>query len=289
VIDIGYPAAFLGGALALVSPCGAVLLPAFFAYAFAAPARLLARTCVFYAGLASTLVPLGVAGSAAARLLNGHRELLVTAGGAVVVALGAAQILGLGFASRRAREAAGRLRPVSAASTYLLGTVYGLAGFCAGPVLGAILTVAAVDGDPLYGGVLLALYAFGMALPLFVLALLWDRFDLGRRRWWRGRPFTVGPLRLHTASLVSGLLFVAVGVLFAAFEGTAALPSPLGADREVALEEWAQRAGRAVPDVAFVLLLGVSTAAAWWALRRTPRPQRPVRDGEPRRGSGEGR
>ncbi|GAA4098054.1 cytochrome c biogenesis CcdA family protein [Actinomadura miaoliensis] len=269
MIDIGYPAAFLGGVLALVSPCSAVLLPAFFAYSFAAPVRLLARTGVFYAGLATTLVPLGVAGSAAARLFNGHRGLLVTAGGVIVIALGLAQILGLGFASGRAQEAAGRLRPVSAVSTYLLGTVYGLAGFCAGPILGAILTVAAVEGDPLYGGVLLAVYALGMALPLFVLALLWDRFDLGRRRWLRGRPFTVGPLRLHTTSLASGLLFVAVGGLFLAFEGTAALPSPLGPDREVALEQWAQRMGRAVPDVAFVLLLGVAAAGTWWAARRT--------------------
>lgn len=61
VTDVGYLAAFLGGLLALVSPCGALLLPAFFAYSIDSAARLLVRTGVFYAGLATTLVPLGAA------------------------------------------------------------------------------------------------------------------------------------------------------------------------------------------------------------------------------------
>ena len=98
---------------------------------------------------------------------------------------GAAQILGLGFGSRLAQRAAGRLRPFSAVSVYLLGMVYGLAGFCAGPILGSILTVAALSGHPFTGGALLAVYALGMAVPLFVLAVLWDRFSLGSRRWLR--------------------------------------------------------------------------------------------------------
>ena len=71
--------------------------------------------------------------------------------------------------------------------------------------------MAATQDSPLGGGLLLAVYAFGMAFPLFLLALLWDRFELGRRSWLRGRTFTLGPLRVHTTSLVSGLLFVAIG------------------------------------------------------------------------------
>ncbi|MGK5728628.1 cytochrome c biogenesis CcdA family protein [Streptomyces sp. URMC 124] len=268
--DIGYLAAFLGGALALVSPCSALLLPAFFAYSLASPGRLLARTCVFYAGLATTLVPLGVASTAASRLFNGHRELLVTAGGWIVIAMGAAQILGLGFASKRAQAAAGRITPRSAASTFLLGCVYGLAGFCAGPILGAVLTVTAVNGNPVYGGSMLAVYALGMALPLFVLAVFWDRFRLGGRRWLRGRELRLGPLRLHTTSLVSGLLFIGIGVLFLAYDGTTGLPGILDADQEYRLEELASRVGGAVPD--YVLLAGVALVVAGVLARIALRP-----------------
>ncbi|MFG2756756.1 cytochrome c biogenesis CcdA family protein [Streptomyces wuyuanensis] len=259
--DIGYLAAFLGGLLALLSPCSALLLPAFFAYSIDTTSRLVARTCVFYAGLATTLVPLGAAGSFAGRLFYGHRDLLVAVGGWLIVALGVAQLAGLGFASRRLTEAGGRIRPTTALSVYALGAVYGLAGFCAGPILGSVLTVAALSGSPAYGGLLLAVYALGMAVPLFVLALLWERWDLSGRRWLRGRTLRVaGRFELHTTTALSGLFFIVLGTLFLVFDGTTALPGLLSVDDSFAVEQWASSAGRAVPD--WVLLALVVAAAA---------------------------
>ncbi|MEU0276278.1 cytochrome c biogenesis CcdA family protein [Streptomyces sp. NPDC006307] len=257
---IGYLAALLGGLLALLSPCSALLLPAFFAYSIDSPGRLLARTGIFYAGLATTLVPLGAAGSVAGRLFYGHRDLLVSVGGWLIVALGVAQAVGLGFASRRLAEVSGRIRPVSAVSVYALGLVYGLAGFCAGPILGSVLTVAALGGNPVYGGLLLAVYALGMAVPLFLLAVFWERWDLGRRAWLRGRALRVGRFDLHSTSVLSGLFFVALGVLFLAFDGTTALPGLLSVDESYALETRVAALGRAVPD--WALLLGVVAVAA---------------------------
>ncbi|MFD4746970.1 cytochrome c biogenesis CcdA family protein [Streptomyces rubiginosohelvolus] len=267
--DIGYFAAFLGGLLALVSPCSALLLPAFFAYSIDSTSRLLARTGIFYAGLATTLVPLGAAGSYAGRLFYGHRDALVTGAGWLIIVLGLAQIVGLGFASRRMAELSGRIRPTTAFSVYALGAVYGLAGFCAGPILGSVLTVAAVSGSPVYGGLLLAVYALGMAVPLFVLALLWERFDLGRRTWLRGRTVQLGGrFQLHTTSLLSGLFFIGLGALFLVYDGTTALPGLLGVDDSFAVEQWAQQLGERVPDgaalVAVVLVaLPVLGVRAW--------------------------
>ncbi|MFC8171375.1 cytochrome c biogenesis CcdA family protein [Streptomyces sp. NPDC057242] len=262
---IGYFAAFLGGLLALLSPCSALLLPAFFAYSVDTRAKLVARTGILYAGLATTLVPLGAAGSFAGRFFYGHRDLLVTVGGWLIIGLGALQILGLGFASRRIAEASGRIRPTSAVSVYALGLVYGLAGFCAGPILGSVLTVAALSGSPAYGGLLLAVYALGMAVPLFVLALLWERYDLGRRRWLRGRPLRVGRFALHSTSVLSGLFFVLLGALFLVFDGTTALPGPLSVDDSFAVEERVAALGRAVPD--WALLAALVAVALLFALR----------------------
>ncbi|MEO3972593.1 cytochrome c biogenesis CcdA family protein [Streptomyces sp. CAU 1734] len=277
--DIGYLAAFLGGLLALISPCSALLLPAFFAYSFDSAGRLLLRTGIFYAGLATTLVPLGVAGSYASRFFHGNRDLLVAAGGWLIIALGAAQILGLGFASRRLAAVSGRIRPTTAAPVYALGLVYGLAGFCAGPILGSILTVSALRGSPVYGGLLLAVYGLGMAVPLFALALLWDRFDLGRRRWLRGRELTAGRLRLHTTSLVSGLFFILLGTVFLVFDGTTGLPGLLSVDDSFTAEQWAARAGAAVPDwallIALVAVVAMALGVRGWRRREragTPGP-----------------
>lgn len=272
----GVLVAFLGGLLALLSPCSALLLPAFFAYSFTSRTRLVARTGLFYLGLCTTLVPLGVAGSFASRLFYGHRDTLVTAGGWTVIALGVAQIAGLGFGSRRVAQAAGGRRSGSVLSVFALGAVYGLAGFCAGPILGGILTVAAVDGDPLHGGVLLAVYALGMAVPMFALALLWDRFDLGHKRWLRGRVFRVGPVALHSTSVVGGVLFIALGAAFLAFDGTSALPSVLSTDTEFALEERLSDLGAAVSDRLIVLITAaVAALAALLVLLRTSRRRDP--------------
>ncbi|MFF7179709.1 cytochrome c biogenesis protein CcdA [Streptomyces sp. NPDC008121] len=257
---IGYLAALLGGLLALLSPCSALLLPAFFAYSIDSPRRLLARTGVFYAGLATTLVPLGAAGSFAGRLFYGHRDLLVAVGGWLIIALGVLQLLGMGFASRRLAEVSGRIRPMTAVSVYALGLVYGLAGFCAGPILGSVLTVAALSGSPVYGGLLLAVYALGMAVPLFLLALCWERYELGRRRWLRGRPVRLGRFETHSTSLLSGLFFVLLGTLFLVFDGTTALPGLLSVDDSFAVEERVAAVGRAVPD--WALLAAVVAAAA---------------------------
>ncbi|MFJ4689045.1 cytochrome c biogenesis CcdA family protein [Streptomyces sp. NPDC088789] len=268
--EVGLAVAFLGGLLALLSPCSALLLPGFFAYSFTGRTRLVARTGVFYAGLCTTLVPLGVAGSFASRLFYGHREVLVTVGGWTLVGLGVAQIAGLGFGSRRLARSAGTRRTGTAVSVFALGAVYGLAGFCAGPILGGILTVAALDGDPLHGGVLLAVYALGMAVPAFVLALLWDRFDLGHRRILRGRVFSLGPLSVHSTSAVGGALFVVLGVVFLAFDGTSALPSLLDTEAEFALEERLSALGGAVSDRALLLALaGVASVIALTVLARS--------------------
>ncbi|GAA3938042.1 cytochrome c biogenesis CcdA family protein [Streptomyces gulbargensis] len=263
---IGYFAAFLGGLLALLSPCSALLLPAFFAYSVETRAKLVARTGILYAGLATTLVPLGAAGSFAGRFFYGHRDLLVAAGGWLIVGLGVLQMLGLGFASRRIAEASGRIRPTSALSAYALGLVYGLAGFCAGPILGSVLTVAALSGSPVYGGLLLAVYALGMAVPLFVLALLWERYDLGRRRWLRGCPVRIGPRTVHSTSLLSGLFFVALGAMFLVFDGTTALPGLLSVDDSFAVERRVAELGRSVPDWALLLAV-VAVVAVVLAVR----------------------
>ncbi|WP_067567039.1 cytochrome c biogenesis CcdA family protein [Nocardia acidivorans] len=267
---VGFFAAFLGGLLALVSPCSALLLPSFFAYSFGSQGRLLGRTVMFYLGLVTTLVPLGIAGSFAGQLFSNNRELLITIGGWTIIGFGVLQILGRGFAFGFAQRAAAKQgRPERSGAVYLLGLVYGLAGFCAGPVLGSILAVAAVGGSPVEGGLLLAVYALGMAAPLFALASLWDRFGLGQRKWLRGSSFHLGRLELHTTSLLSGVFFILLGVVLLRFDGTAALPGLLGADTEFHVEATVQRFGRAVSDTTVLLIIGAAAlAAVGWRLWR---------------------
>lgn len=135
--------------------------------------------------------------------------------------------------------------------------------------------------------VLLAVYALGMAVPVFALALLWDRFDLGHRRWLRGRVFRVGPLSLHSTTTVGGALFVVLGVVFLAFDGTSALPSLLSTETEFVWEARLSAIGGAVSDRLLLLVLaGVAALGAAVVLlrgtsRRRETEEREVRESSP--------
>lgn len=102
--------------------------------------------------------------------VNEHRFTLVTVASVVVIVLGVIMLVNIPLASLSRGATA---ESTSASAVYALGTVYGLAGVCAGPLLGAVLTVAAVSGNALSGGLITLTFAAGMALPVLVLALLW--------------------------------------------------------------------------------------------------------------------
>ena len=177
--------------------------------------------------------------------------------------LGVLQLLGAGFGFGILTRLSGKVRGESTGATFALGAVYGFAGFCSGPILGAVLTVAAASGQTLRGATLLAIYALGMAVPLFLMAALWDRLDLGRRPFLRGRELSVGRLRLHTTNLFSGAMFILLGTVFIAYEGTSALSGLYEAygavDLAFATEGWAGSFARSVPDA---LVLAVTLVAA---------------------------
>ncbi|MQP33265.1 cytochrome c biogenesis protein CcdA [Rhodococcus erythropolis] len=253
--NIGLVGAFFGGLLSLVSPCSALLLPSFFAYAFDGIGRLALRTALFYAGLATVLMPLGAGLGMMGSILVEHRILIALISGIVLILLGVLTVLGKGFAFAPAQRAAQSITLSGSVSVFALGGVYGFAGFCSGPLLGSVLTVAVSGGSAGYGAILMALYAFGMAVPLFVLALLWDRFDLSRRSWLRGRAIKLGPLTTHTTSLVSGVLFIAIGMIFLLTDGTANLGALMGVDEQFSLQITMGNVAEKISDIGVLLAL----------------------------------
>jgi len=192
------------------------------------------------------------------------------------------QALGGGFAFGPIERLRGGIIGNSLAATFFLGAVYGFAGFCSGPILGAVLTVAASSGSALRGAGLLATYAAGMAAPLFLMALLWDRLDLGGRRWLRGRELSLGGLRIHTTNLISGLMFVAIGILFIAFEGTSGLETLYASggatDLAFSAERWAEAVSARVPIAAALVILGI-VLAGYLVYRVSRRRKKPAGHG----------
>ncbi len=270
MIEVSFAAAFFGGILALLSPCSALLLPAFFAYAFQNRTELIARTFLFYLGLATIFVPLGMGATLATSLFLDNRDTMIIVAGVLLVGFGVLELSGRTIALPFADSGVAETKNLF--GTYTLGLVYGFGGFCSGPILGSVLTVAAAGDNALRGGGLLAIYALGTVLPLFIIASLWDSTGIGKAKWLRGWGVRIGPLAVHSTNLIAGTVFVLLGLSFIFLDGTNALSgvySDLGfTELSFQADERIKDITSWIPDGVFIAVVLVALAGGVWYVFR---------------------
>jgi cytochrome c-type biogenesis protein len=218
--DISIAAAFAAGIVSFLSPCVLPLVPAYVAFmtgsSLAETAgerpRLrgqLAPIALFVLGFTAVFVALGAGASAIGGMLSANKELLTRVGGIVLVALGVVLLDIVPLPAVRGLTVdPARLRRFGRLTALALGLAFPLAlGPCAGPVYGAILTMAADGRSAVAGAVLLLAYSAGLALPFVVAALTLHR-AAGALKWLAARARVV--------RAVTGVLLIALGVVMAA-------------------------------------------------------------------------
>lgn len=211
---------FLAGVFSFLSPCTLPILPAYFAFTFEAKRQQIAlMTLAFFLGLATTMTLLGATLSLLGSIVYQWREHLTVVGGLLIIGLGVMSMLGKGFSGMQINR-----RPSATfAGTYLFGMTFALGwSACTGPILGTLLTLLVAQGASVLAGAILALvYTLGLALPLFLVAIFFRQLGTGSRAWSviRGRGFEVNlggkTLYLHSTSVLSGVLLIAIGYLLA--------------------------------------------------------------------------
>jgi cytochrome c-type biogenesis protein len=207
---------FAAGVLSFVSPCTLPILPAYFAFTFQADRKRIAMmTWAFFLGLALVFSVLGASTSALGSLINRNIELLTRIGGALLLLFGVMSILGRGFTGPTFQAN----RSATLGGSFLFGATFGLGLTpCVGPILAGLLTIAAGQ-SVVRGTAMLFVYALGLGLPLMLVStLIGDRprdsliWRVLRGKGWRvtilGRT-----LHLHSTTILSGLLFIALGVV----------------------------------------------------------------------------
>ena len=155
--------AFGFGVLSFFAPCTVPLLPAYVGVLTSGGRRLIPSALLYVLGFSVVFVSLGLAAGGLGRAVRADGGAVQRAGGVVVLAFGVALLTGL----------ADRLpvRRLAATAPFALGLVAGTAFTpCVGPFLGAVLTVSAVEGATLRGGVLLAAYSLGLGVPFVAAA-----------------------------------------------------------------------------------------------------------------------
>ncbi|MCU0278325.1 MAG: cytochrome c biogenesis CcdA family protein [Candidatus Nanopelagicales bacterium] len=210
-------AAFFAGGVALFAPCCIVFLaPSYLAVAVKNRRwRLLPLTGVFAAGLALVLVPITLGMSLVASTIANYHQPLYYVGGLLMLALAVLSLSGR-MMSLPSFLRAPDTRAGDTGSFFALGVFSGIASSCCAPVLAGVMTLSALSGSAIGGLTLGLAYTFGMVFPLFVMALLWDRYRLGERQWLRAKP-----IRLRAAGrvLATNTVNLAVAIAFAVMGG----------------------------------------------------------------------
>jgi cytochrome c-type biogenesis protein len=226
-------AAFAVGFVSFISPCVLPLVPGYLSaisgISFAelsegrGKAKVLGPALIFCLSFTVMFVALGMGATGIGRWLGEHRVTLRHVSGIVIAAMGVLFIATM-FVPRLNRE----WRPdalLSRASTggpVIAGLAFAVAWLpCTGPTLAAILTAAGNQDTVAKGGVLLAFYSLGLAIPFILSALAFARVT-GIFRFFRNH---------YTAiTVVSGVILVAMGVL-------------LYTDQLTQLNSWLNRSG----------------------------------------------
>lgn len=199
--------------MALFAPCCIVFMaPSYLAAAAKNERwRLLPLTFVFAAGLALVLVPITLGAGLVAGAIAKYHVPLYWGGGLLMIGIGILALSGRMWSMPSFLKAPDANRGDSA-TFFSLGVFSGIASSCCAPVLAGVMTLSALSGSPLGGAALGLAFVFGMVLPLFVMALIWDKARLGERRWLRAKPIR---LRLGARTVRTNTINLAVAVAFA--------------------------------------------------------------------------
>lgn len=175
--------AFLAGILSFLSPCTLPVLTAYFAFAFQSErSRIAANTMAFILGLATTFSLLGAVGFAVGRVLLQSQQLLLLVGGSIILIFGVMSILGLGFGG--IKDTAGQQYSATAGGSYLFGLTFAVGwSSCVGPILGAVLTLAAQTTSVWRGMMLLFVYTLGLGMPLLIVSVFFGRMSRNSLFW----------------------------------------------------------------------------------------------------------
>ncbi len=212
--------AISAGVISFLSPCVLPLIPSYVAFITGISLeelsqeenlrqvriKVIANSLMFILGFSLVFIALGASATFVGKFLARNIRWFEIIGGVLVIFLGLhfAGILRLKFLDRE-KKIHLKKKPLGYLGTCLVGIAFG-AGWtpCVGPILGAILTMAATTQNTLKGIVLLTFYSVGLGLPFFLSAIILHKFY---------EYFKTIRKYFRIISIAGGVLLIIVGIL----------------------------------------------------------------------------
>jgi len=212
---VGLLAALFAGAVSFFSPCVLPLVPGYLSAVTGIGADELERASwrtvvppalLFVASFSTIFILLGLSAVGISQTLRQNQDTLNKIAGGLIVVMGLVFVAAL-FVDRLNREwrverlieRAGSRGPMIAGAAFAVAWTP-----CIGPTLAAILTLAGTSGSALQGGLVLAVYSAGLAIPFLLTAVAFTRMTTA-----------FGLVKRHYAVIMAtgGVVLVAMGVL----------------------------------------------------------------------------
>jgi cytochrome c-type biogenesis protein len=218
--NVSIPAALLAGLVSFLSPCVLPLVPPYLIYLTGATIEHVASeetesssrravmisALLFVAGFSTVFVLLGASASLIGGLIRAWSAQLAIVAGIVIIVMGL-HFLGLTRIGLLMRE--GRLtmpKPVGLWGAYVMGLAFAFGWTpCIGPILAAILSIAAAEATVARGAGLLAVYSAGLGIPFLIAAFMVEQFSAVFARMKR---------HLATVERAMGVLMIITGIGF---------------------------------------------------------------------------
>jgi cytochrome c-type biogenesis protein len=190
--NVSIPAALIAGLVSFLSPCVLPLVPPYLVYltgatiehleseqsAAASRRAVMMSAALFVLGFSTVFVALGASASLVGSLIRAWSAELSIVAGLVIIVMGL-HFLGLTRIGLLMRE--GRLpipRPVGLWGAYVMGLAFAFGWTpCIGPILAAILSIAAAEATVTKGAGLLAIYSAGLGIPFLIAAFMVKQFS----------------------------------------------------------------------------------------------------------------
>jgi cytochrome c-type biogenesis protein len=189
--NVTIAAALVAGMLSFLSPCVLPLVPPYLIYLTGASLErfadaepeprvrreTLAAALLFVLGFTTVFVALGASASVIGTLLRAYSGELAILAGAAIIVMGL-HFLGLTPIALLMREKRLEVaKPVGLWGAYLMGLAFALGWTpCIGPILAAILAVAASEETVTRGALMLAVYSLGLGIPFLLAAFAVESF-----------------------------------------------------------------------------------------------------------------
>jgi cytochrome c-type biogenesis protein len=211
---VSFGIAFAAGILSFLSPCVLPLIPSYVGFLTGMSVEqlevrrraALIHALWFVGGFAFIFMALGASASALGHLLSDYQVWIGRVGGILIIFFGL-YLLGVLRPAFLMRERRLQLseKPLGYLGSAFVGLAFGAAWTpCVGPILGAILTLAAARGTVGEGTALLGVYAAGLAVPFLITAFALDRFLIWFQRF---RPY------IKWVDRIAGAIMIILGVL----------------------------------------------------------------------------